>query len=326
MTGVVLIADSKGKGYGFAKGIYEYVRGKERRDFEISLTDIKKTIFKDDEFKVRINDNIRRRICFFIHDSNKNPCEWFTELAFTLQAMGFSSPSEINLVLPYTRFARQDRKDESRVSVNAKAVADVVSLYANRGLTVDLHAPGIQQYFKIPFDNLYSMPVLLDSLQKKHPEILEDLVVVSPDAGGGKRVESLVKRLAKRGINADVAYGNKQRTQENKVEKSVVIGDVENKNCLVVDDMIDTGGTLVGVEKVLREKKAKAVYAYGTHGLFTEGIDKLKGFDKVFTSDTLCCNESKNIEIISLSDLFGEAVFRTVKGESLSDLFDDGKN
>jgi len=183
MEEIILIADSKGKGYGFAKGIYEYLR--QKKDFSVRLIDIEVSKFRDGEFKVRINENVRRKKCFLIFDSNEEPCKWLTELIFTLEAMTFSSPEEINIILPYTRFARQDRKEASRVSVNSKAVADIISLYATRGMTVDLHTPQIQEYFSIPFDNLYSFPSLINFLRKKYPEIFDNLVIVSPDLGGG---------------------------------------------------------------------------------------------------------------------------------------------
>ena len=171
MSEVAIIADSKGEGFNFARGVYNYLMLRQNMNFSVDLIDIEKTVFKDGEFKIRICDNIRRKRCFFIHDSNKKASEWFTELVFILEAMKSSSPEEINVVFPYTKFARQDRKDASRVCVNVKAVADIVSRYATRGMTVDLHAPQIQEYFDIPFDNLYSFPSLINYLKKNHPEI-----------------------------------------------------------------------------------------------------------------------------------------------------------
>ena len=253
MEEVAIIADSKGKGFYFAKGVYNYLKSKEGNGFSVFLVDIERTVFRDGEVKLRIADNIRNRKCFLIHDSNKHPYEWFTELVFKLEAMGFSSPKEINAVLPYMRFARQDRKDESRVSVNAKALADVISLYADRGMTVDLHTPQIQEYFSIPFDNLYSLTSLLNYLQKNHPDFLQDLVVVSPDLGGGKRADYLVKRLAERGIKSEVAFGHKRREKANEVGEVVIIGEVNGKNCLIVDDIIDTGNTMIKTAEKLRE-------------------------------------------------------------------------
>jgi len=325
MEEVAIIADFNGEGYGFAKGIYDYLKSKEGRGFSVNLVNIEKTEFRDGEFKVKIAENIRRAKCFLIHDSNKEPCKWLTELLFSLEAMTFSSPDEINVILPYTRFSRQDRKDESRVSVNSKAIADAVSLYADRGMTVDLHAPQMQEYFKIPFDNLFSFTSLVNYLKKNHLEILQDLVIVSPDLGGGKRAEYFVKSLLSRGIKAEIAFGHKTREKKDEVTRTIIMGEVKDKNCLIIDDLIDTGGTMIKTAQALKEKGAKKVFAYGTHGLFTEGVEKFGVFDKIMVSDTLKSPEAENLEVISLVNLFGEAIYRTVVGESLSVLFDNMK-
>jgi len=322
MDSVVLVADSKSKGFEFARGIYEYVRKKEGRGFVVSLGDIERTDFKDGEFKLKISQNIREKKCFFIHDSNKNASVWFTELVFGLDAMRFSSPSEIIVVLPYTKFARQDMKDESRVSVNAKAVADMISLYADRGMTIDLHAPQIQEYYGIPFDNLYSFTVLIDYLKINHWDLLNDFVVVSPDAGGAKRAELFQRSLSKGHIASDLAICYKRRIRTNEIEEMKVMGDVNGKNCLVLDDMIDTGETLVKTCTALKLAGAKKVFAYGTHGIFSDGVEKFGDLDRVLVSDTLCCNRGSNFSTISLVDLFGEAIYRTIVGESLSSLFE----
>lgn len=318
----MIIADPGEKGYDFAKGLYKYVCDKDGREFSIGFANIGRTNFRDGEYKLRISHNIRRKRCFYVHDPNKGAAQWVTDLLFVLEAMRGSSPSEINVVFPYFRFARQDRKDESRAGVNAKAVADVISIYADRGLTIDLHAPQIQEYFNIPFDNLYSSPVVVHYLKKNHPYLLTNLVVVSPDAGGGGRARQFQKRLAKEGINADMAICYKRRERVNQVEETKIMGDVNGKNCLVVDDIIDTGGTLVKTGQGLKEGGAEKVFAYGTHGLFTEGLGKFEVFDKIMTSDSLIGRGSGNFEVISLIDLFGEAVYRTMVGESLSSLFE----
>jgi ribose-phosphate pyrophosphokinase len=323
MEEVAIIADFRGPGFDFAKGVYNYLKNKKGREFSVNLIDIKKTVFKDGEFKVKIAENIRGERCFFIHDSNKAPCEWISELIFTLEAMSFSSPKEINIVLPYTRFARQDRKDESRVSVNAKAIASIISFYAHRGLTVDLHAPQMQGYFDIPFDNLYSYPSLINHLTKNHSDILDKIVVVSPDLGGGKRAEYFAKRLNENRVKAEIAFGHKSREKDNEVSKTIIIGDVAGKNCLIIDDIIDTGGTMIKTAQALKEKGANKIYAYGTHALFTAGIHEFNIFDKLLVSDTLKTNSSDIIETVSLVNLFGEAIYRTIMGKSLSILFAD---
>ena len=321
MEGIVILVDSKGKGYGFAKGVCEYIMKKEGRQFPVIMADILRTDFVDGGYKLKISHNVRRKSVFFIHDPNKDSCRWITDLLFTLEAMSFSSPEEVNVVFPYTRFARQERKDESRVSVNIKGVADLVSLYADRGMTLDLHAPQIQEYFEIPFDNLKSAPVLVNYLLEKHSGILTNLVIVSPDAGGGKRVEELQKSLANKGVNAEIAVCYKKRSRENQVDEIKIMGEVSGKNCLVLDDIIDTGNTLIKTCEELKKAGARKVIAYGTHGLFSKGTEKFNLFDKVIVSDTLFNNPSERIEILSAVSLFGEAIYRTYRGESLSVLF-----
>jgi ribose-phosphate pyrophosphokinase len=322
MDGAVIIADSKGNGFGFAKGVYEYIMRKQDRKFSVKLADVERTEFKDGEYKLKITHNVRRRKVFFIHDSNKDACRWLTDLVFVLEALTFSSPAEVNVVLPYTRFARQDRKDESRVSVNSKAVADIISFYADRGMTIDLHMPQIQEYFGIPFDNLKTAPILVDYLLRNHAEKLNDFVIVSPDSGGGKRVESVQKTLANRGVVVDMAICYKKRAGENNVGEIKVMGDVAGKNCLLVDDIVDTGGTLIKAGEVLKGMGARSVMAYCTHGLFSDGFEKFNGLDKMIASDSLFNSPWDGLDVVSLVEIFGEAIYRTYLGQSLSSLFD----
>ncbi len=322
MEGAVIIADPNGECYGFVKEVFRYLEKRDGKGFSVTLSDIQRKEFRDGEYKLKISDNVRKKKCFFVHDSNKEATKWLTDLVLTLDAMRFSSPSEIIVVLPYTRFARQDRKDESRVSVNIKAVADIISLYAHRGMTIDLHTPQIQEYFGIPFDNLYSFPVVIDYLIKNHKDFLHDLVVVSPDVGGGKRVEIFQKNLSKEKINSDMCICYKKRVKENEVSEIKIMGDVEGKNCLILDDIIDTGGTLIKTSDALKKNGAKKVFAYGTHGIFSDGVEKFKDMDKILISNSICSKKAENFEVISLTDLFGEAIYRTIVGDSLSGLFE----
>jgi len=323
MTGAVILAERNSKGFDFAKRIYDLVAKNDGRKFSLTLADIERTGFKDGEYKLRVTHNIRQKHCFFVHDGSKEPSLWVSDLLFTLQAMRSSSPREINVVFPYFRFARQDRKDASRVGVSAKAVADVVSMYADRGMTVDLHAPQIQEYFKVPFDNLESFPVLAQHLHLRHPSFLKDLVVVSPDPGGAKRAEHLQKRFGKMGVQTDLAICYKRRSKDNEIGEIKLMGDVKEKNCLIVDDIIDTGETFVQACSVLHNSGARKVMGYGTHGLFSDGDEKFGCFEKIFVSDSFFREiKSENIERISLVELFGEAIYRTYVGESLSVLFD----
>jgi len=185
-----------------------------------------------------------------------------------------------------------------------------------------LHTPQIQEYFGIPFDNLKSSPNLVNYLIKNYSGMLNDFVVVSPDAGGGKRTESLHKALGNKGVNADLAICYKRRLRDNQVAEIKIMGDVNGKNCLILDDIIDTGGTIIKTADVLKKAGAKSVMAYGTHGLFSDGTEKFEDLDKILVSDTISNEWSDNLEIISLVELFGEAIYRTIMGQSLSVLFD----
>ncbi len=330
MKEVVILADPEGKGYNFAKGIYTYLRMKRERNFPVNLTPFSTHHFKDGEFKVKLGSNVREKECFLVYDSNQPPIQWLALLVPTLSATKYSSPSKITIVFPYHRFDRQDRKDESRVNVTAADVAQMIEPYIDRGMTVDLHSPQIQSFYRKPFDNLYSFPTLMTHLKEQHPDLLEDIAIVSPDAGGAKRGEALVKRLTGQGIEAALVVGYKTRKRANEVEKVEVTGHVRNKNCLLIDDIIDTGETAIKTSHALKKKGAKKLFLYGTHGLFTEGKEKFGMFDAVMVSDTLKHEPSHNpgainLEVVSLVSLFGEAIYRTIVGESLSALFDEVK-
>ncbi|MFH1803097.1 MAG: ribose-phosphate diphosphokinase [archaeon] len=323
MVGAVIVADPEGRGYEFAKGVFEYVSKKEGRDFPVELIHLRRKEFRDGEFKIKIEKNVRKHNCFMVHDPNKDASRWVADLLFGLKAAASSSPEEIRVVFPYFRFARQDRKDESRVGVSAKAICDILSMYASGALSIDLHAPQIQEYVRsdFPFDNLSSAPVVASHLIRKHPDLLNNLTLVSPDLGGGKRLETYQKALEKRGVRAGLALGHKTRVRDNEVEKVIIIGDVKERNCLIVDDIIDTGGTMVKTGEQLKMNGASKVFAYGTFGLFTDGVGKFESFNGVMASDAVNIGYVGNVEFISLVELFGEAVYRSHVGESLSDLF-----
>lgn len=320
--GVAIVADLEGVGNTFAKGVHDYILSKGDRSFSMRLINVKKTTFKDGEYKIKVEENIRRKSCFYIHDSNKVPSVWVSDLLFTLECLRSSSASEINVVFPYVRFARQDRKDESRVSVSIKALVDMIGLYADRAMSVDLHTPQIQEFGSFPFDNLLSFPSVIDYLIKKHGDFLENLVLVSPDLGGGKRVEAFQKALRKKKIEAGIALGYKTRKKDNHVEEVEINGDVRGCNCLILDDIIDTGGTAVSSYLTLKNMGAEKIRIYGSHGLFNEGVKKFKGLEGIMTSDTVYGKNTEGVEVISLVNLFGEAIYRTFVGESLSSLFE----
>lgn len=224
---VVILADPNSKGYGFARKVFGNIFNRPNRDFPVEFVDIDIKTFRDGEKKIRIRENIRRRICFFIHDSNKNPDAWFTELVLINEALKFAAAGRVIDVIPYLRFARQDRKDRSRVSLSSRVVADCISLYTDRAITVDVHALQIQGFYKIPFDTLYSFPQVVDYFIEHHADFLQNLVIMSPDAGGAPRAGSFKNKLAFQGIESDLAIGYKHRITEGEIEEYKVLGDVK---------------------------------------------------------------------------------------------------
>jgi len=304
-----------------------YKKVKEKLEDKVQLVDIEIKKFRDKEIKVKIKNNVREKICFYIHDCSLEPNDWFLQLAFINYALKNSSAGKIIDVIPYLYFSRQDRKDESRVAINARVVADVISLYADRIITCDLHSPQIQGFYSIPLDNLYSFPYAIDQMLKDDEtkqELVDGLAIMSPDAGGVKRAEAFLKRLSKK-INKEIGLviGYKQRPKEGEISDYRILGNVEEKNVLIVDDIIDSGNTLINAAEELRKNGARKIFAYATHGLFTEGYEKLKEFDKIFVSNTKPQkNKGENIKIVDLTDLFAEAIYRISVGESLSSMFD----
>lgn len=314
-----IIADPNGSAWNFAEKVYQELSMKTPDKFELNKVVIQK--FRDGEIKPKIEKNVRRKNCFFIHDSSKEPKEWFLEMALILEALKNSSSQEITVVLPFLRFSRQDRKDESRVPISAKVIADVIGMYADRALTLDVHDPRIQGFYNIPFDNLYSFSNAITYLKEKHPDFINNLVVMSPDAGGGKRAEAFAKRI---NSDADIVVGYKTRQKAGEISNLKITGDVKDKNVLIVDDMVDSGNTLIKAGSAAKEAGAKRVGVYCTHALFTEGSEKVrKCFDFVIVGDTIVNQKLKEtgVEVISFAPLFAQAIYRINEGESLSDLF-----
>ncbi len=312
-----ILANPEGDAWNFAYSIYEKLSERDGK-FEINEVRIKR--FRDNEIKVKIKDNIRRKNCFFVHDSLKQPSDWLTELMFVNEVMKNSSAYEIINVLPYMKFSRQDRKDESRVAVNAKVLAEVIELYADRVLTIDAHSSLLPSFYRIPFDNLYSSKLLHEYLEKKHPELLSETVVMSPDAGGASRAKAFALKL---GVK-DIVIGYKYRKSEGEVSEFKIIGEVAGKNVLIVDDIVDSGNTLIEATKKLREEGARKVYTYCTHGLFSgDARERVsKELDLVIVSNSIPQPQHDNIEVMPLNDFFAEAIYRTNEGLPLSELFE----
>ncbi len=277
--------------------------------------------FADGELKIKIKENIRGRDVFFIQSTHP-PSDNLLELFLFLDAAKRASASRITAVIPYFGYARQDRKDEPRVPISAKLMADLLAKSgASRVLTMDLHAEQIQGFFDIPVDHLYATPVFIEYYQKKE---LKNWIVVSPDAGRANRVRAFARRLSK---EIPIAIVDKRRTGPNQSMVVNVIGDVKNKSAIIYDDMLDTGGTMVDAAKAVAEKGAREVYACVVHPLLSKNAPQrimdspIK--ELVVTNTILLPPEKiiKKIKILSVAQLLGEAILRIHRAESISSLF-----
>jgi ribose-phosphate pyrophosphokinase len=286
---------------------------------DIPLGDAEVVQFSDGEISVKYNENIRGIDVFIIQSTNP-PGDNLLELLLMMDAASRASAKRITAVIPYFGYARQDRKDQPRVALSAKLVANLVSTAkADRVLTVDLHNASIQGFFDIPFDHLYGSVIFIDYLKKLH---LKDAVVVAPDIGSTRRARAYANRL-----NMGLALVDKKRTEPGKVEGMTLIGEVKDKDVILVDDMVDTAGTICRAATLLHEHGAKDIFVACTHPILSgEAVDRLSAapISEIIVTDTILVPESKRIEklnILSSASLFGEAIKRIHVEESISSLF-----
>jgi ribose-phosphate pyrophosphokinase len=322
MEKVVLLADSKSNAWNFAEKIQSYI--KEHHKLDIPIQQVEMEHFNNDETKMRVPETVRRKEVYFVQDSTKNPNEWWTDILLIKDLLLNSDIENLTFVLPNLMYPRQDRKTESGVPISARAVARSISPGLRRIITMDLHSPNIEGFYpeNVPLTNLYSFPEVIKHLKETISESdLEKLVLVSPDAGGVDRVKAFAKRL---NSIYPIAFTYKFRTKPGEVDEMWLVGDVKDRDVLVVDDIYDTCGTQISCVGVLEKNGARRKFAYATHGLFTkrEGFEELKKtFDRVMTSNTHY-REGGDIEIIDVSPVFAEAIYRVQKGQSISKLFE----
>ena len=284
--------------------------------------------FSDGEVTVEIKQNVRARDVFVVQSTCAPTNENLMELLIMVDALKRSSAERISAVIPYFGYARQDRRPRStRVPISAKVVANMLqAVGVSSVIMMDLHADQIQGFFDIPVDNIYASPVLLGDLRQKN---YDDLLVVSPDVGGVVRARALAKQLG-----CDLAIIDKRRPKANVSEVMHVIGDIEGRNCVIMDDMIDTAGTLVKAAEVLKERGAKKVYAYCTHPIFSgpaiERIAKGTALDEVVVTNTIPLSDASaqcpKIRQVSVAPLIAQTIGRIARGESVMSLFQEQEN
>lgn len=288
---------------------------------ELTSCDVRR--YSDGELSVEIGDNVRGQDVFVVQSTSSPGNDHLMELLMIIDALKRASAERITAVLPYYGYARQDRKTKPRVPITAKLVADlIVKAGASRVLTMDLHADQIMGFFDIPVDNLYSRPVLLKYITENYKD--QDICIVSPDAGGTSRARSYAKRL-----NAGLAIIDKRRAQPNEVAEMNVVGDVEGKLVVVVDDMVDTGGTLMKASDALLKHGATKVIACCTHPVLSgQAKERLpqSNISQVIVSDTIYHSDLHKSEgwlvQLSVAQLIGEAIKRINQDESISVLFE----
>lgn len=332
MKDVMFAACPYSPAWGFAKKIQDYISENKEEQVPLIKLDIEK--FNNREILPHFPDNVRKKDVYLIQSSNKHPNDWWVELMLIKDMALSASVNSISFVLPNMNYTRQDRKHKSRVPVSSRAFANSISDGLKRIITMDLHSAQIQNAYpaNVPIDNLYSFPEAVKYLKNNHLSELENLAVVSPDAGGVDRAASFLGRLIDATQehfpdpkNYSFAFTHKVRTNPGEIEKMWFIGNVEGKNVLVVDDIYDTCGTTIKCSELLRKNGAKKIMSYATHGLFTKGTKKIVDyFDLILTSNTHYKPKNKNdkIEVIDMSGLFAEAIYRAQKGQSISKMFD----
>jgi len=290
---------------------------------ELPLTDCTVKRFADKEIFVEIHENVRGEDVFILQSTSFPANDNLMELLILTDALRRSSARRITAVIPYFGYARQDRKSASRTPISAKLVANLITeAGVNRVITLDLHAAQIQGFFDIPTDNLYSAPVMTRDIQQNYGT--EKTMIVSPDVGGVARARAIAQR-----IGADLAIVDKRRPRAGVSEVMNIIGDVSGHKCILIDDIVDSGGTLVNAAEALLKAGALEVSAYITHGVLSEGAaervaaSKLKELvitDSLMETDAV--KNAKNIRRISIAPLMGEAIARTASEQSVSSLLD----
>ncbi len=278
--------------------------------------------FSDGEIMVEIRENVRGRDIYVVQSTCFPTNNNLMELLIMMDALKRASAATITAVIPYYGYARQDRKVAPRTPITSKLVADLITTAgADRMVTIDLHAGQIQGFFNIPVDNLYAAPVILDHLKRRFTH--DHIVMVSPDAGGTERARAFAKRLG-----CTLAIIDKRRTGPNEAEVMHMVGDVKDKIAIILDDMIDTAGTLTQAAKALKEHGARTIYACATHGVLSgPAIDRINASDieEVVITDTIPQGEKESrtskIKVLSIAELLAETIRRIHEDESVSSLF-----
>lgn len=287
----------------------------------VSLGGAKVKTFSDGEIQIEIDENVRLKDVFIIQSTCSPVNDNLVELLLMIDACNRSSANRITAVIPYYGYARQDKKVTPRVPISAKLVADLLTVAGTkRVITMDLHAGQIQGYFNIPVDNLFAAPVIIEYIKAN---LMENLVIVSPDAGGVERARAFAKRL-----DADLAIIDKRRSAPNQAQAMAVVGDVQDKVAIILDDMVDTAGTLTEAADALKNAGAREVHASCAHPVLSgPAIERINAscLKSLVVTDTIPLNahmkRCKKLKVLTISEFVGEAIIRSHTGDSVTSLF-----
>jgi ribose-phosphate pyrophosphokinase len=277
--------------------------------------------FSDGEIQIEIQENVRQKDVFVLQSTCSPVNDNLVELLLMIDAFSRSSARRVTAVIPYFGYARQDKKVAPRVPISAKLVADMITVAgADRVITMDLHAGQIQGFFNIPVDNLFAAPVLIEYIRNN---FRDDMVIVSPDAGGVERARAFAKRL-----NSDLAIIDKRRDAPNQAKAMAVIGDVTDKVAVILDDMADTAGTLTGAAEAIKNAGAREIHACCSHAVLSgPAIERISDsvLKSIVVTDTIPLTEKSaacdKIKVLTISQLVGEAIVRSYRGDSVTSLF-----
>jgi len=296
------------------------------RGAKVNLVDARVERFNDQEIFVEIHENVRGEDMFIIQPTSNPANDNLMELLIIADTLRRSSAARITAVIPYFGYARQDRRSKARTPISAKLVANMITQSGiERVLTMDLHAAQIQGFFDIPVDNLYASPIFALDIKHHFRDCLDEVMVVSPDVGGVARARELAKR-----IDAPLAIVDKRREKHGEVAGMTVIGDVTGKRCIIIDDIIDTAGTLVKAAEVLVDSGAKEVHAYISHGVMSgPAVERVSNssMNSLVITDTIAptpaVTAAPNIRVVPTAPVFAQAILNIWGGTSVSSLFDD---
>jgi ribose-phosphate pyrophosphokinase len=325
MDKVVLLAEPNSNAWDFAERIQYHI--KEEKKVYLALDVAEVCRFKNGEHDLSVRENIREKDIYFVHDSTKSSSDWWAELQLFVNLFHLASVNNVNLVLPDMKYSRQDRKHHSRVPISANALAVSLKCYPRikKIFTMDLHAPQIQGFYapEISVETLPSAYTLVPYLREESGVLdLEDLVVVAADKGDVERAENLCTRLNLKNPPANI-YKQRELTGSRKIKKMELIGNVKGRRVLIPDDLIDSGNTLCDAAELLQKEGAIELNCYGTHGWFTNGLERLTSlFNRIIVSNTHNKIYDPRVQVMDVSSTFAKAIYACQKGDSLSELWD----